>query len=393
MRGVRSGEDEGGWAAVDVTMMDPKVEERLLSRWVVSGLFSVARPSGEGSALDRAFECMPRKTAANKGRAVRWAVRKMGEVSEIDDLLHSFLRWLIRPVAAGLAAEEWRGVPDAGSRAHRMLQMRCAALRFGKVKEFDAALEDMPESDRARYAQGRADALRWAGEWEEGERARRADARAQSSGLQAARDEAARQAQRADRAAREAAERVAAAERDRRRQADELQRSREEVRLLRDLLTERDAEIAHIVQEYERRISDLGRGEAEPAPLPLEGMSVVIVADPNRAVAYRAEATALGASGVEFIDGMVHPGAHLRHLIEGADCVVVCLAWTKHSTSGIVRRHARGRICEMTIAGLRAFRDAVAAGGQRDQLAAASAGAMPAHTRTLRVVGASSRPR
>ena len=102
----------------------------------------------------------------------------------------------------------------------------------------------------------------------------------------------------------------------------------------------------------------------------------------------------LGAVHVEFIDGMLHPGAHLRNLVEGADCVVMCLAWTKHSTSSIVRRRARGRICEMTVAGLRAFREAVVAGDPQDRPPVPTAvGAMPAHTRTLRVVGSAARSR
>ena len=257
-------------------------------------------------------------------------------------------------------AELARRVPDFAVAAE------WAAERAGRRELYAAALEALDAPTRAAVEQRLGAAVAWA------EREQRL-----AQDIARARAEAAAgvdQLQRQEAAAKRVA--VDALTRERRVAAEAGGRLATAARRIRDLearvaeleglLGERDEQVARIVAAYEEQLGTARARGVVPAPrAPLAGLRVLVIGDPNRAAGYRAEAVAMGAAGVEFMDGMAKPGPRLAACVGAADLVVFNLAWAKHSAQETVEAHLSpgSRLARMRQAGLRAFREAVLATG------------------------------
>ena len=232
---------------------------------------------------------------------------------------------------------------------------------------FAAALAGLPQDLQAHVEEATADALaeveRIAAEGEARQRAGR-EARtrvdravtAAEEQRERARAEAMRQRALAVRATTTAGTRIALAEK-------RLQLAQAEVARLQALLAERDEQVGRLVADFERRLALLSRvPEGEARALPLAGHRVLVLGDPNRAVAYQAEAVAMGAESVVFVNGMALAGERLAAAARAASAVVLVTAFAKHSTQQCARKHLSEGASMILVpqAGMRAFRDAVA---------------------------------
>ena len=74
-----------------------------------------------------------------------------------------------------------------------------------------------------------------------------------------------------------------------------------------------------------------------------------------------AEARALGANEVRFLDGRAVAGEQFRAAVQHADIVVLIIAWVKHAVEDLLRAHAPSGVvvARMRTAGLRAFRESL----------------------------------
>ena len=184
-------------------------------------------------------------------------------------------------------------------------------------------------------------------------REKAAQARAQQARVQA---EAMRQRTRAMKATTTAAMRIALAEK-------RLTILQDQCDSLRILLAERDEQIHRLAARFEQRLSLATRPQEEGQEASvLAGQRVLVLGDPNRAVAYRAEALAMGAAAVAFLNARATPGERLASATQAADVVVLIAAWAKHSTDGCVCRNLRQDAVMLRVrqAGVQAFRHTVA---------------------------------
>lgn len=262
----------------------------------------------------------------------------------------------------GAVGAALRGMEEPGRRWSSWLRAEWAFTEVGRADVFRRALEarfepadveayegvvgmvqrDMEAEDRESRSAAEADAAARLGL----ERARRTEAAAKAQAARALAD--------LRRVEDEAGRRVAEA-------LGEVAELRREVAELRAALRERDEQTARLMAEYERRLAE--SRVARRVPVPLEGRRVLVVADPNRAVGYEAEARALGAERVEFLDGRAVSGEHARGAARAADVIVINVAWVTHSLHDVVVRAAcpGAVVVRMRTPGLTAFRRAVVA--------------------------------
>lgn len=269
----------------------------------------------------------------------------------------------------------------------------------GLEEVFNQVLAGVPEELRQRYADftaGIVDAATRAEE--EWRRRREAGAKAAAevaSGVAAlradaerAREQAMVERRKAQHAAHEVATRVAAAERARAKAERTKAAAERRAADLEALLAERDAQLGEVVADYERRLAELRgllgeRGTPEERErvacvAPLSGRRLLVIGDAPRAVAYRACALSLGAEDVAFAEGMDQAaGAHIAAMVSAADVVVVIAAHVHHGTWELVRRRARRgtAVVLVPVAGMRAFREALAGMGATGEAVGAAAAA------------------
>jgi hypothetical protein len=297
-------------------------------------------------------------------RILRRAVDATG-ARQVRDALVQLLGGT-EPMTAARTAATLRAAPGLAPTLFWLLR------ELGHLEVAEAAWGQLEPAEQAACREALAEAIRWAEAFAADERRRRevaARGRAEAE-LHTARarrvaatalEHAARETERARRAARQAADRVAAAE-ARARQAEA------EAAHLRELLAERDEQVGRLVAAFERRLA-LERAAWEqgapvpPPSLPLAGRRVLVLGDPGRAVAYRAEALAMGAESVAVLDGTGTRGAELSQLCRGADVVVLIAGYAKHTVDAKVRkslpRHAL--FVRVPTAGVASFRKHVAA--------------------------------
>jgi len=328
-------------------------EERLLGRDILQGICQQVPMPMLRQLVSAAPVRLPKKAMDNRKKLSLHLQRAWGE--PLADYITNAMGSGMRLVAQG--PEEIRARVDKDGGASFLLIAGWTLQRMGKAEVFEQATAGM---DLDEYHKQRQAGIEWGRTYEELEAKRLSEERraraAASAGLQAAerqaaaaREEAARQIGRTRRTVRRAGELLAAAHRDRRRLQEELASAKAEVDALREILRERDEQARRLVADYEERLA--GRKAVNYG-------RVLVVGDPNRAAGYTAEALAMGASSVEFFDGMTHPNDLLAGLCASADVVVLNLAWCKHVTSEAVGR-SRARVARMRVAGLKAFREAL----------------------------------
>ena len=257
-----------------------------------------------------------------------------------------------RPVLEHLAMEAGRqddfeaavqGLSDdALARSEEILRIAMEAME---------RIEDGLQQARSQIAVARAVA-------EAGVKQARVEAAGAVAAEQRARAEAARQAASATRASEVAAARVAEAER-------RVRALEAEAAELRALIAERDALLGGITADFEHRLAAVmaaeEAGERGEAPLPLLGRRVLVLGDTPRAPAYHAEAVALGARAVTFLDAVNKPGDRLAAAVSAADVVVLVVGRAKHGVEECTRKHLRAGTPLILVrrAGMGAFRAAL----------------------------------
>ncbi len=327
------------------------------------------RPSGAAQMLQRLGYVCPPKVARSQARMAQQVAKILLRRTHHWEVLAQWTRSGWRRLAArvdqGAAAvaevlnrdPEMAPLVEFVSAAHpEVFADAMAALpedkRFVAEERTNWALSEIERIQQEIAVRQQAGE-----EMRQGGRREVAQARAQQERAQA---EAMRQRTRATKATTTAATRIALAE----KRVAILQ---EQCDLLRVLLAERDEQVSRLAANFEQRLSLATRphGESHGAFV-LAGQRVLVLGDPNRAVAYRAEALAMGAASVVFLNARATPGERLASATQAADVVVLIAAWAKHSTDGCVCRHLRQDAVMLRVrhAGVQAFRHTVVAAMQ-----------------------------
>ena len=373
--------------------MVPVDRDEALAAWSVYRAAHCAPRSAEGVAEGVGFPCPPK-------------VRRRGDpVRVAQHLVRCYLRPSCRDEVLAWADGGWVNSLAAvagGEEAMLAALLRAPVVapllehlagRGGKHPAFDAALARLPVEGQGIAGRQTETVVREMSALAEEVERRRADARitqalaeegvrrAQRTAAEAsahegraradatrAREQAAVAQRRAEHATEAAAGRVASL-------AARLREQEAENADLRTRLRESEDQVGWLVADFERRLAAVQAAaercdrpaSADEEAAPLAGRRVLVVGDPNRAVGYRAEALALGAAGVVFLDGRAAPGDRLAAAVGAADVVVLVVAWAKHSTDGTVRKGLRRDAVLVVVpqAGIRAFREGVMAGGGR----------------------------